>query len=251
MPNGSQQFCGDLAPNLRRFVKVESSLKKTSEQKVEMENFGMQNLTQGEENMAIASPDDRVQVEEQAVSSNAVAVIRDQNDQVSADNGVGSGSELISISTIYKRYLRYVYREHLPPSVGARYVLPICNCRSAVRRFMNLPSSSDPANLQSISASYRRLRDLRLGLVLPEEHDDGDISEELRNAAVAAGDDIPEGHIRVPVTVQNTCPIAYRRLQNFVRIMTIVSPEDAPTRFSETTNAYFNCYRRAWQRYYL
>ena len=163
----------------------------------------MQNLTQGEENMAIASPDDRVQVEEQAVSSNAVAVIRDQNDQIPADNGVGSGSELISISTIHKWYLRYVYREHLPPSVGARYVLPICNCRSAVRRFMNLPSSSDPANLQSISASYRRLRDLRLRLV-PEEHDDGDVSAELRNAAVASGDDIPEGHIRVPVTVHTT-----------------------------------------------
>lgn len=246
MPNRSQQFCGDLAPNLRRFVKVESSLKKTSEQKVEMENSGMQNLTQGEENMAIASPDDCVQVEEQAVSSNAVAVIQDQNDQIPADNGVGSGSELIPISTVaraptYRRVVaRYVYLQR-----SHSQLLPIRIHSPELRQFMNLASSSDPANLQSVSASYRRLRDLRLGLV-PEERDDGDISEELRNAvaAVAAGDDIPAGQIRVRVTVQNTCPIAGCRSKNYVRFMTIVSPEDAPTRLSETSTAYFNCYRR-------
>lgn len=240
-------FVVTLAPNLRRFVKEESSLKKTSEQKVEMENSEMQNLTQGEENMAITSPDDRVQVEEQAVSSNAAAVIRDQNDQIPADNGVGSGSELISTSTVARAGYVYLQRR-----VETRFVylqrphsqlLPIHIHSSAVRRFTSLASSSGPANLQPVSASYRRslIRDLRPGLV-PEERDDGDISEELRNA-VEAGDDIPVGHIRVPVTVLNTCPIAGCGSKSYVRFMTLVSPEDAPSLLSETTTAYFNCSR--------
>lgn len=218
----------------------------------------MQNSTQGEENMDIASPDDHVQVEEQAVSSNAVAVIRDQNDQIPADNGVGSGSELISTSTVARAGYQYLQRRfetpyvYLQRRVETQYVylqrphsqlLPIRIHSSAVRRFTSLASSSGPANLQPVSASYRRslIRDLRPGLV-PEERDDGDISEELRNA-VEAGDDIPVGHIRVPVTVLNTCPIAGCGSKSYVRFMTLVSPEDAPSLLSETTTAYFNCSR--------
>ena len=110
---------------------------------------------------------------------------------------------------------------------------------------MNLTSSYGPANLQFVSAPHSRPRYHRVCLV-PEERDDGSLSEELSHAvaAVENGDDILAGHIKVRVTVQNTCPIADCRSKNYVRFMIIVSLEDAPTRLSEITTAYFICDRR-------
>ena len=195
--------------------------------------------------MAITSPDDRVQVEEQAMSSNAVELIRVQNDQIPANNIVGSGPESIPKSTVARaprcplviaRHV-YVQRPHFQ-------LLPIRILSLPVQRFMNLTSSYGPANLQLISAPHSRPKYQRVCLV-PDERDDGDISEEMSNAvaAVEAADDIPAGHTKVRVTVQNTCPIVDCRSKNYVRFMTIVCPEDAPTRLSETTTAYFICDR--------
>lgn len=241
MPIYLSRLCGDVAPDLKGFVKVESSLK---DLKVEMEDSGMQ--TQGHENIATGSPDDSAQVEEQAVPSNPVAVIRDQNDRIPADNGAGRDSNLILVSTVagapqttrarpYHLFETvHVVHARLPP-IGSHTL-------AAMRRFETGTSLSGRRYSRSVTVPCRTLRDGKLVVIVPEECDDGDISEELRNA-VAAGNDAPAGHIRVDVIVRSKCPIPGCRSTKYARFMAIVSPADAPTRLSQTTTAYFHCFR--------